>query len=123
MNESNGMYHELLTEAAKQVQANPSADQVIVVKAASGNTYSLTNPVLSGADAENGFVQMLSDRGDAEIKCLVCMWNSGELDVPSMNFRKKLLSACPKNADTLLLLQTDREPTARRLADCISSGG
>ncbi len=113
-------FQELLAEAEKQISANSSADQVIVVKTAKGSMNCLANHVLDGVyDEEDGFVQMLSARGDAQIKYLVCMWNSGEVDVPSMNFRKKLLSACPQNGETLILLQSDREKVARKLTDCI----
>ena len=109
-------FETLLQEAVRQVQMDPSADQVIVVKTAKANTYHFANhrPGESCED-EDRFVEMLSSQRDAEIRYLVCMWNNYGIEIPSMNFRKKLLAACGKNAEADILLEAEHGLIARKL--------
>lgn len=119
-NEAIKTYRELMGEAETQVRSHASADQVIVVKTAKSNTYCFANPAKSGVyDEEDRFVQMLSVRGDSQIQYIVCMWNSCEIDIPSMNFRKRLLAACPKNAEAGIILRTAEKLIVKTLSQCM----
>lgn len=99
---------ELICEAKRQVRLIASGDQVVVVKTAKSNIYYFANHVLFGqTEDEENFIQMLLNIADSEVKYVVCMWNDCNVEIPSFHFRKQLLAANPKNAKTVILLQTE----------------
>lgn len=97
----------LLEEAERQVQANPEAEQVIVVKTAKANMYHFANyDITSGSRAdEDRFVELLREQDDTEVQYLVAMWNNGGVDLPSHHFRSRLLEPSPKNGEAVMPLQ------------------
>lgn len=99
----NRKIEELIVEAKKQVDDNPTAEQVIVLVTAKNNMYTCINHCIMDGnyDDENHFFQMLVNKADVEVKYLVCMWNNGGLEIPSANFRKQLLEICSKNTDAI----------------------
>lgn len=97
----------LIEEAEKLVPGNIMGEQVIAVKTAKGNVHCFKIKVLDSKyeKMEDCFIQKLQNEGDAEIQYIVCMWNNYSTDVPSMNFRRRLLEACAKNAGAMIFLQ------------------
>lgn len=103
-------FQSLIKKAKEQLLLNPSADQVIILQTSLNNIYPLINPNCSCHEEENMFIDMLQNKNETEIKYLVCMWNNCGLDLPSMHFRRTLLAANPKNADTIMLLNGTFKP-------------
>lgn len=97
----------LLHVAEEQIKENPSVVQVIVVKTAKGNIYSLANnDVLDGSyEDEAGFIQKLVDEDDAKVKFILCMWNNQGIEVPSMHFREGLLETSAENEKAIIFFQ------------------
>lgn len=56
---------------------------------------------------ETQFIKMLQEKADCELKYIVCMWKNGNVDIPSMHFRKRLLEISPKNADAKTVVLTE----------------
>ena len=56
---------------------------------------------------EEQFIKMLQEKADCELKYIVCMWKNGNVDIPSMHFRKRLLEISPKNADAMFVVLTE----------------
>jgi len=104
---------ELMEEANVLIAQYTYAEQVIAVRTMKDNIYHFPNYILDSVEHngnseklvvgstenEDKFIKMLLEKGDGELKHIVCMWNTGGVDVPSMHFRKLLLEASPKNAD------------------------
>lgn len=96
----------LFNEAKEQLHNNPTAEQIVVIKTANDNMYYFVNNLsVKGTADEDCFIEMLLDKDNVEIKYIVCMWNDYGIEIPSMNFRKRLLEICEKNAEALMLLQ------------------
>ena len=108
----------LLEQVKGLVEAEPAAQQVIVVKTAKGNVYHVSNrDVESGAD-EDGLLRQLRDGEHTQIQAVVCIWQEGgALDVPSIRFRQQLLELDPRNGDALLPLQGENVLVARTLRE------
>ena len=80
--------------------------QAICLQSAKGELYHLT--LKNALDAETevaDFMEMLRASEDTHIARLVCMWQSGCVDLPSFAFRKNLFALDPQNRDCLILLQ------------------
>lgn len=107
---------ELIEEAEKQVDENPSAEQVIVVKTAKDNIYYIANNPMSGdTETENLFVQELIEDDDIVLKYIVCMWEDKVLDQPSINFKKRLLEASSENMETFVPVNGGDKILVKRL--------
>lgn len=110
----------LITEAERQILTFQDVDQVIVVKTTKSNVYSFPNHIKSkGTSDEESFLRMLAEQEDCEIKYVVAMWTDGSIDIPSMNFRKLLLEASPKNAQAVLALQGEEGIVCKSLDMCM----
>lgn len=107
--ETTKQFYMLYEEAKKQAQLHPSAEQIIAVKTAKGNTYTFPNyTMLTTHEDEGRFVRMLQDRQDAQVRHLVCLMMPGrEIEISSFFLRNALLHADPKNEETTMLLQAD----------------
>ena len=83
--------------------------QAIVLVSAKGMEYGavIQNALSKEKEDETALMEMLSLQGDTEIRYVLCMWEDGGIDVPSMAFRQMLLTLDPKNAESVLLLMTD----------------
>ena len=96
----------LVGEAKAIIRADADAEQVIVVRTAKNRIRSYAFHSMSEITQEdNPFVRKLIEQEDMEIKHILCMWNEYAIDVPSMQFRKCLLDASPKNVDACMILQ------------------
>lgn len=125
-NEKNREYFELVHKAKELVSLNPSADQVIVVKTEKSNIYHFANHLYvdgqldAKSEDEEKFIQMLIDKEEPVLKYIVCIWNEYSIDIPTMNFRKLLMTASEKNADAMLVLQSVPDLILKTLGVCVT---
>lgn len=111
----------LLDEAKRLLQAEPPAEQVIVVKTAKGSVCHLLNRSIRAGDTtdEDAFFTMLSDRGETAIQAVLCMWSDRSIDLPSNHFRRRLAELCPDNKNAVVLLQGENDFIMKRLEQVI----
>lgn len=81
-----------------------SAPQVIVTETWDGRTLVLLHDPVESHAREDAFLDTLRENG-GRVRKLVCMWQGGCLDVPSMYLRKGLMELTPENAACQVLLQ------------------
>ena len=104
---------ELVQMAKGLVEQGLEADQIVVVETAKTTVYHFENHLLvkgkldTGFADEERFIWMLKDKNDSEVKYIVCMWNHGAVEIPSMHFRELLMEASPKNADAIFVVLTE----------------
>lgn len=99
-------FEELFLEAKGLIGSEDSPQQVIAVQTVKGHTYSFANYITHGElTEEKNFIDRLVQEDDTEINCLVCMWNTQELDIPSQHLRKLLIEINPLNQEMMLLLK------------------
>ena len=73
--------------------------QVLAVKTENGEITVFENDLSSDREA-----QFLSAQ-EKTLVALLCVWANGQIDLPSMNIRKRLIEINPKNADAVVYLQ------------------
>lgn len=113
---------ELLHAAEKLVTSENSTSQgmqVIVVLTAKSHSYSFVNHNVMGDDLtdEKNFIDGLVERGETEIKYLVCMWQKYMLDIPSQHMRELLMKLNPLNKEMYLLLMGTEGYVIKKLKD------
>lgn len=99
-------FEELFQQAKGLIEAGDSPQQVIAVRTVKGHTYSFANNIMPGElTEEKNFIDRLVQEDDTEISCLVCMFDSQELDIPSQHLRNLLMEINPLNQEMMLLLK------------------
>ena len=73
--------------------------QVLAVKTENSEITVFENDLSSDREA-----QFLSAQ-EKILVALLCVWANGQIDLPSMNIRKRLIEINPKNADAVVYLQ------------------
>ena len=108
---------EIFQELLSQIPENSAADQTIALRTAGGRALVMENRgILSGSQAdEDALLHLLALQPDTAVTHLVCRWNDGCVDLPSLRFRRELLALSPQNHDTLILLQGEHGYVARPL--------
>ena len=93
-------------EARVLLAASPSAQQAVLVLTAKGGHYHcLSRDIMSGDTTEEiALVRAMAENQDTQVKCLVCMWDTGCVDVPSRHLRDLLLRLHPENQEAYILL-------------------
>ncbi len=89
-----------------------NASQVLVTKTEDGHISSFINDL-----SENEEIKFLSAQKETLV-ALLCVWTNGQIDLPSIRIRKKLMQINPKNADTVIYLQGEKFRT-KLLSDTI----
>ena len=114
----------LLEEAEKTLRNNPGAEQAIAVTTAQANTYCFANhSIMSGDHShENDFIELLLESRDTQVQYIVCKWNGQSVDVPSMNFRRRLVEADGDNENAEILLQGVAGYLVKRLKATMPTG-
>lgn len=110
---------ELIAEGKKQLLAYPDADQVIVVKTENNHLRCFSNSLKSNGADEKDFVEHISASEDPVIKCVLCMWSDGSIEIPSMHFRNLLLDASAENAQAVIILQGTDGISCKKLIICM----
>lgn len=110
-------FEPLLTKANALLEADPSAEQAIAVLTCKGDCFSLLNHgIRSGSTGEEtAFLEGLAEKDNAALQYVVCMWNDGNLDVPSAHFRELLTMLNPANSETEILLKGSEDFLAQPL--------
>lgn len=75
------------------------APQVSVICTDKNNTYIAEN------DIDGSICDQLISNDDTRIVKLLTMWKNGQIDLPSLAFRKAILEMNSENKDTNILLQ------------------
>lgn len=103
-----------LIEYAKQHIVNlDSSLAVIVFETDKGVVYSEKFSVCE--DYEYAFIDKMRASSDYTIKKIVCMFNNGQLDVPSFALRKTLIELNESNKDADILLLSSQGLCTRKL--------
>lgn len=111
------MFSELLETGKGILSDYHGVQQVIVLKTEAGNIYTCVSDAIQNGDtvSEAALLRTLRDSGESRIKSLVCIWHTGDLDIPSFHFRKALLEMNPENADLQILVLTGSGIAAKPL--------
>lgn len=73
--------------------------QVTVLFTDNGNYYVTTN------DIDGMICNELKNKNDTKIINMLTMWKSGDIDLPSIRFRKALVELDESNCDTNIIVQ------------------
>lgn len=103
-----------LTKLRSRAETGESEGQLLAVVTEAGTHYFEIN---HGTKDEAAALAALGQ--DRRALAVLCMWKGGELDVPSMYFRKGLLDLNPENGEAWILLQGEDRILAKRLADTL----
>ena len=82
--------------------------QAIVLLSVKGNEYStlIKNALSKEKSDETALLKRIKDLNDTEIRYALCLWQDGDIDIPSYWFRKSLCTLDLKNTETLLFVMT-----------------
>lgn len=109
-------FEALVGEAKNEIRLNSGAEQVVVVRTAKNRIRSYVFHCMDEiVQEDNAFVRQLIEQDDVEIKYIVCMWNNYGLDDLSIQLKKCLLEASPKNAEALMVLQGEYDFAVRTI--------
>ena len=97
----------LVAEARQQIPSYPSADQVITVKTAKGNVYSFPYHLVGGHEEVEDFLRKLLENDDTVVRFVVCVWEDGNIEVPSDYLQEHLMLLNVKNAGTAVFLAAE----------------
>lgn len=89
------------------IKKDGTTEQVIALR--SGNViYTLTDHDITSGNIKEELQkeQQLQRDNNTEVDALVCMWQTGALDIPSNYFRNALVNMNPENKKTKVLLVT-----------------
>lgn len=93
-------------DALREVPAGEYT-QAVVCLSAKGNVYTVViqNALDEKHIQEAAFIEQLKDKDDTVIKSILCLWQTGELDLPGYAFREMLrnLNANNMNAEIYVL--------------------
>ena len=102
---NNNMFNDLLSFAKEilskvnQIKEGLQESQAIVFTTAKSYTY------ISVVDTPQEICSQLISDNDTRILKLLTMWKTGQVDLPSLAFRKAILEMNSENKDTNILLQ------------------
>ena len=82
--------------------------QAVVLFSAQGNEYGrvIKDTIAEDISDEMALIESLKAADDTEIKCVLCMWQCGGIDIPSYRLRKMLCELNCQNAESLLIVMT-----------------
>jgi len=116
-------YIELVKYAERIFAADKSARLVAAVATEKGNVIGFTDMADEAVDnfdrikQENRFLHSLAECGETVISCGLFLWKSGELDIPSANFRKRLVELNSANLEAEFLLRGGNGFVPRKLRE------
>lgn len=104
MNKFNDMF-EIAENTLKNVE-NKNNTQVIVVKTEKRNYHKVITDVLSDCcNEEYLLLDEMKQNNDTHVEKILCMWTSGEIDLPSFRFRKNLCTMNELNVNAEIFLK------------------
>lgn len=84
--------------------------QVVVLCSKNGNVYTTIN------DINGEICEKLIMNNDTKIVSVVCMWKNGQIDLPSYEFRNKLINLDICNNDTEIFLKAKDSIIIKKIA-------
>ncbi len=79
-------------------------------------TLSLCNALDIQSHETDLFLESLAENGNSPVTHLVCLWKVGDVDLPSMALRKRLLEQNPESGNARILLFGESGYMQRSLA-------
>ena len=114
------VFESMKEQAAKLLAGIEKSEytQALVLLSANENTYSsiIKNALSEEKADEASLLQQIQDAKDEKIKFVLCMWQDKSIDIPSFSFRKSLLKANEKNAESMLFVMTTDGVSATKLS-------
>ena len=106
-----------LAETALQKAAIGKYTQAIVWQGIDGRyaSFVLKNACSADGIEEAALVNVLTAQTDGRISHLLCMWQTGSIDLPSRRLRKKLIDLHPDNATATVFVLTGGGYGAKRM--------
>ena len=91
--------------------------QAIVLLSSKGKEYGavIGNAISKDKAEEEALLKRLKDACDTEVCYLLCMWEDGNIDLPSIGFRKMLCEASAKNTETQIFVMTQNGAALKKL--------
>lgn len=82
--------------------------QAVVLFSAKGNEYVavIKDTIAEDDSDETALIESLKAADDTEIKCILCMWQCGGIDIPSYRLRKMLCELNCQNSEPVLFVMT-----------------
>lgn len=100
-------------------------NECVVVKTAGNNLliHKIAADTVEGLIGEQcRIVSELEGLADTEAERIVCMWGSGELDVPSYGFMQRLCKINNRNMEAYIMLNSAESRRIVRIGDIIGRG-
>lgn len=96
---------------------NPDAEQVIVLRTANGNLYSVVNRNITGGDHrdEDICLQTLREKDDTQVFSILALWDTHSPEITSAHFNQGLVDLNPENENARIFLQGRDCIMAKRL--------
>lgn len=105
-------YTQLRKAALAALEKAPTAVQVLVTGTRTGGISAFENDL--SAEREELFLSAQME----PLAELLCLWASGQPDVPSIRVRKGLMEKDPRNGGAVLYLQGEMGIVRKRLYQC-----
>lgn len=82
--------------------------QAVVLLSVRGNEYGavIQNALSEEKTDERALLARLHRAEDTAIQCVLCMWQDGGIDIPSLAFRRMLCDLNPNNTEALQFVMT-----------------
>lgn len=108
-------------EALLQNSEHEQYTQAAVLHSDTQKEYSaiIKNALSSERTDERSLLESLKRVGDTGIRCVLCMWQDGNIDIPSLEFRKMLLALNEQNARALIFVMTKNGISSIKLENTI----
>ncbi len=100
----NDAFAPLIAAAQTLAEDIPQGGQGMLLQSEKGEVYTLLSPKPIDSAAAEELMAKLKEKGDTKIGKLICLWDNGDVDLPSMSFREALLRLDEGNADAAILL-------------------
>lgn len=106
-------FNDLVAYAEQQIGKTENKKAVVVVRTSKGNVYS--NFFCPEEQCRYGMLEEMLTNSDTVVRQIVCMFNNGQLEVPSFELRTTLMRLDASNKDAELLLEGTNGLCTRRL--------
>lgn len=111
MSEIPEKFLEMMKYAEEILETEGSTPMAVIVTTAKGEVrgfasrFADTDQIADRIADENRFLRSLAEHGEARIRCGLCKWRNGSVDVPSASLRRGLEELDAANLKAEFLLQ------------------
>ncbi len=108
-------------EALLQNTEHEQYTQAVVLLSDTQKEYSaiIKNALSKERTDERSLLEGLKSAGDTGISYILCMWQDGSIDIPSLKFRKMLFDLNEQNARSLIFVMTKNGISGAKLENTI----